>query len=116
MNQSLKLPMLGCDDASSVTDAAFEWLFAHRIVKIFTVFCMIGFGIFSYWHRFNEVMTTNISGQVITVSDHIVAGVLLGFIGAIIGRFNEVCRLYPRLHALQIRKAFDRPWKSVVRL
>ena len=88
MNQSLKLPMLGCHDASSVTDAAFEWLFAHRIVKIFTVFCMIGFGIFSYWHGFNEVMTTNISGQVITVGDHIIAGVLWGFIGAIIGLFG----------------------------
>jgi hypothetical protein len=136
INQSLKLPMLGCHDASPVTDAAFEWLFAHRIVKIFTVFCMVGFGIFSYWHGFNEVMTTNISGQVITVGDHIVAGVLWGFIGAIIGLFgwssalcfcdrtriysyhvghswfNAVRRLHPRLHAVQIRHDFDRLWGS----
>jgi hypothetical protein len=71
-----------------------QLLFAHRIVKIFTVFCMIGFGIFSYWHGFNDVMTTNISGQVITVSDHIVAGVLLGFIGAIIGLFGCLLPLF----------------------
>jgi hypothetical protein len=88
MNQSLKLPMLGCHDASSVTDAAFEWLFAHHIVKIFTVFCIIGFGLFSYWHGFNEIMTTNIPGHVITVGDHVVAGVLWGVIGAIIGLFG----------------------------
>jgi hypothetical protein len=88
VNQSLKMPMLGCHNASSVTDAAFEWLYAHRLVKVFTVFCIIGFGLFSYWHGFNEIMTTNIPGQVITVGDHVVAGVLWGVIGAIIGLFG----------------------------
>jgi hypothetical protein len=44
---------------------------------------MIGFGVFSYWQGFSEVMTTNIPGHVITVGDHVVAGVLWGFIGAI---------------------------------
>jgi hypothetical protein len=88
MNQSMKLPMLGCHDASSVTDAAFEWLFAHRIVKIFTVFCVIGFAVLSFWQGFSEVMTTNIPGQVITVGDHVVSGMLMGAIGAIVGLFG----------------------------
>jgi hypothetical protein len=37
---------------------------------------------------FSEVMITNIPGQVITVGDHVVAGVLWGAIGAIIGLFG----------------------------
>jgi hypothetical protein len=137
MNQSLKLPMLGCHDASSVTDAAFEWLFAHPIVKIFTFFCVIGFGVFGYWQGFSEVMTTNIPGHLITVGDHVFAGDAYGCDWRYHGTFwmypalclrdwtrisshhvfghpwfNAVCRLHPRLHARQIRNAFDRPWGS----
>jgi len=36
MNQSLKLPMLGCDDASSVTDAAFGFVVIMCSAKLLT--------------------------------------------------------------------------------
>jgi hypothetical protein len=50
--------------------------------------------IFWDWHGFSEIMTTNIPGEVIAVGDHIVAGVLWGFIGAIIGFFGVFCPLF----------------------
>jgi hypothetical protein len=86
MWKSMELPM--CHEAGADSDAAFEWLFAHPIVKIFTVFCVIGFGVFSYWQGFSEVMTTNIPGHLITLGDHVVAGMLMGAIGAIVGLFG----------------------------
>jgi len=53
---------------------AFGWLFAHRIVIIFHRVLHDWFWYFQLLARINEIMTTNIPGQVITVADHIVCG------------------------------------------
>jgi hypothetical protein len=86
MYQRMKLG-LG-NSAADDSDVVFTWLFAHLIVRIFTVFCVIGFGVFGYWQGFSEVMTTDIPGHLITVGDHVVAGMLMGAIGAIMGLFG----------------------------